>query len=129
MLLTIDLTSEIPIYMQIRNAIVTGIASGTLQDGDSLPSVRSLGAEIGVNLHTVNKAYRLLQSEGFIDILRNHGTVIHAGNAAQNAALFLQQADSTLHAFVSEAITRGVDRAVIHQMVDAVYDEIGGSKQ
>lgn len=129
MLLTIDLASEVPIYMQIRNAIVTGIASGTLQDGDLLPSVRSLGAEIGVNLHTVNKAYRLLQSEGFIEILRNHGTVVHAGDAARNAALFLEQAGASLHAFISEAITRGVDRAVIHQMIDTVYDEIGGKNQ
>lgn len=129
MLLTIDLASEVPIYMQIRNAIVTGIASGTLQDGDLLPSVRSLGAEIGVNLHTVNKAYRLLQSEGFIEILRNHGTVVRAGDAARNAALFLEQAGASLHAFISEAITRGVDRAVIHQMIDTVYDEIGGKNQ
>lgn len=127
MLLTIDLASEVPIYMQIRNAIVTGIADGTLRDNDSLPSVRLLGAELGVNLHTVNKAYRLLQSEGFIEILRNHGTVVHAGNAAQKAAGFLEQSDASLHAFVSEAITRGIDRAVIHRMIDAVYDEIGGN--
>ena len=128
MLLTIDLVSDVPIYMQIRNAIVTGIASEALHDGDSLPSVRSLGAEIGVNLHTVNKAYRLLQDEGFIEILRNHGTIIHAGEAARNAAFFLEQADTSLHSIVSEAITRGVDRAVIHQMIDAVYDEIGGKR-
>lgn len=127
MLLTVDLASEVPIYRQIRNAIVTGIADGTLQDGDPLPSVRSLGAELCVNLHTVNKAYRLLQSEDFIKILRNHGTVVHAGNAAQNAALFLQQSDGSLRAFVSEAITRGIDRAVIHRLIDAAYDEIGGN--
>lgn len=129
MLLTIDLASDVPIYMQIRNAIVTGIASGALQDNDPLPSVRSLGAELGVNLHTVNKAYRLLQNEGFIEILRNHGTIVHAGDAARNAALFLKQAGSSLHAFISEAITRGVDRAVIHRMIDTVYDEIGGKNQ
>lgn len=128
MLLTIDFASDEPIYMQIRNAIVTGIAAGKLRDGDTLPSVRSFGSEIGVNLHTVNKAYKLLQSEGFIEILRNHGTIIHAGDAARNAALFLEQTDVSLHAIVSEAITRGVDRAVIHKMIDGVYDEIGGNK-
>lgn len=126
MLLSIDFTSDEPIYMQIRNAIVTGIATGVLHDGDTLPSVRSLGAEIGVNLHTVNKAYKLLQSEGFIQILRNHGTVIQAGDAAQNAAQFLENTGSSLHAFVSEAITRGVDRTVIHKMIDNLYDEMEG---
>ena len=129
MLLTVDLTSDTPIYMQIRNAVVTGIASGTLRDGDPLPSVRSLGAEIGVNLHTVHKAYRLLQSEGFIAMLRNHRTVIHAGDAARDAADFLGQAGDALRAFVSEAITRGIDRAVIHRMIDAAYDEMGGNAQ
>lgn len=126
MLLTIDFASSDPIYMQIRNAVVTGIAAGALQDGDTLPSVRTLGAEIGVNLHTVNKAYKLLQSEGFIEILRNHGTVVRAGDAAKNAAQFLENTGASLHAIISEAITRGVDRATIHKMIDNVYDEIGG---
>lgn len=75
----------------ICNAIVTGIVSGVLNDGDPLPSVRSLAAEIGVNLHTVNKAYRLLQNVGIIKIFRNHGTFVYAGGAPRNAALFLEQ--------------------------------------
>ena len=128
-MLTINFASSEPIYVQIRNAVVTGIATGELKDGDSLPSVRTLGAEIGVNLHTVNKAYKLLQNEGFLEILRNHGTVVRAGDAAKNAARFLEQADAPLRALVSEAITRGVDRAVIHNMIDTVYDEIGGIDQ
>ena len=128
-MLTINFASSEPIYMQIRNAVVTGIATGELKDGDPLPSVRTLGAEIGVNLHTVNKAYKLLQNEGFLEILRNHGTVVRAGDAAKNAARFLEQADAPLRALVSEAITRGVDRAVIHNMIDTVYDEIGGIDQ
>lgn len=127
MLLTIDFASEEPIYMQIRNGIVTGIAIGTLRDGDSLPSVRTLGTEIGVNLHTVNKAYKLLQSEGFIEIRRNRGTFVHAGNAAKNTAQFLETAGESLRNMVSEAVTRGVDRAVIHKMVDNLYNELGGN--
>ncbi|MCO7175037.1 GntR family transcriptional regulator [Sporolactobacillus kofuensis] len=128
MLLTIDLSSDQPIYMQIRNGIVTGIASGQLQDGDALPSVRTLGAEIGVNLHTVNKAYKLLQNEGFIEIQRSRGTFIKAGNAAKSAADFLQTSGDQLRAIVSEAITRRIDRAVLHHMIDHQYDELEGNE-
>ncbi|TGA98872.1 GntR family transcriptional regulator [Sporolactobacillus shoreae] len=128
MLLSIDFGSDQPIYMQIRNGIVAGIASGQLQDGDPLPSVRTLGTDIGVNLHTVNKAYKLLQSEGFIEIQRSRGTFIHAGDAAKNAAGFLQESGSLMHTIISEAITRNVDRAVIHHMIDHLYDELEGEK-
>lgn len=124
MLITIDFASEEPIYMQIRNAVVAGIAAGELHDGDTLPSVRTLGMEIGVNLHTVNKAYKLLQSEGFIEILRSRGTVIHAGDAAKNAAQFLETAGASLRAIITEAVTRKVDRTVIHKMIDNLYDEL-----
>jgi DNA-binding transcriptional regulator YhcF (GntR family) len=112
--------------MQIRNGIVRGIAAGELHDGDPLPSVRTLGAEIGVNLHTVNKAYRLLQSEGFIEILRNRGAVIHAGDAAKTAAQFMETAGAALRNIVSEAVTRRIDRALLHAMVDNLYEELGG---
>jgi DNA-binding transcriptional regulator YhcF (GntR family) len=126
MLLTLDLAKDEPIYMQIRNGIVRGIAAGELHDGDPLPSVRTLGAEIGVNLHTVNKAYRLLQSEGFIEILRNRGAVIHAGDAAKTAAQFMETAGAALRNIVSEAVTRRIDRALLHAMVDNLYEELGG---
>ncbi|MCL1631674.1 GntR family transcriptional regulator [Sporolactobacillus sp. CPB3-1] len=128
MLLQIDFASDRPIYMQIRDSIVTGIASGTLKDGDSLPSVRTLGTEIGVNLHTVNKAYQLLQSEGFIEIQRRRGTFIKADSTAKNAADFLEKYGKTLKIIVSEAVTRRVDRAVLHQMIDHMYDELEGTK-
>lgn len=126
MQLSIDFHSEKPIYQQIRDGIVTGIASGTLQDGDPLPSVRALGMELGVNLHTVNKAYKLLQSEGFIEIQRSRGTQVKAGKAAQNAAEFLQTSGSALRAVLAKAMTRGIDRAVLHQMIDHFYDQLEG---
>jgi GntR family transcriptional regulator len=127
MLLTIDFTSEQPIYRQIRNGIVAGIATGQLQDGDSLPSVRTMGADIGVNLHTVNKAYKQLQSEGFLEIQRNRGAVIRAGEAEKNTVQFLEVAEFALKNIVMEAATRNVDRAVIHKILDNLYDELRGN--
>ena len=56
MLITIDAAAPEPLYLQIRNQIVAGIATGQLEPGQSLPSVRSLASDLGINLHTVNKA-------------------------------------------------------------------------
>lgn len=76
MLLSIDLASDEPIYMQIRSQIVHAVATGELEVGDSLPSVRSLAADLGVNMHTVNKAYALLRDEGYIAMRRRSGAVV-----------------------------------------------------
>ena len=77
MLLKIDFESELPIYEQLKRQIVIGIASGRLKPGESLPSVRQMGEDIGINLHTVNKTYNNLKSEGYVIIDRRKGTVIN----------------------------------------------------
>ena len=73
MLLRIDMTSDTPIYQQIRNEIVFAVAKENLKPGDALPTVRQLAQDIGVNPMTVNKAYALLKDEGVIIIDRRHG--------------------------------------------------------
>ena len=70
MFLEINLESEIPIYTQIRNEIIKGIALGQLNEGDGLPSVRQMAADMGINMHTINKGYNLLKQEGFLSIHR-----------------------------------------------------------
>lgn len=66
MVIRIDQSDEAPIYLQIRDQIIEGIARGELSPGDSLPSVRQLAADLGINLHTVNKAYAVLRDEGYV---------------------------------------------------------------
>ena len=56
MILSIDQRSEAPLYLQIRDQVIEAIARGELAPGDALPSVRSLASDLGINLHTVNKA-------------------------------------------------------------------------
>ncbi|HIS39718.1 MAG TPA: GntR family transcriptional regulator [Candidatus Aphodovivens avistercoris] len=66
MILRIDQASPDPIYQQIRDQIVAAIARGELKAGDRLPGVRALASDLGVNLHTVNKAYAVLRDEGYL---------------------------------------------------------------
>jgi GntR family transcriptional regulator len=72
----IDSLSQIPIYMQLRNQVILGIASNQLKEGESLPSARRLSADLGINLHTVNKSYALLSDEGYIATDRRKGTFV-----------------------------------------------------
>ena len=76
MLLNLDFTAEEPIYRQIRAQIVGAIATGELSVGDALPSVRSLAGDLGVNMHTVNKAYAILRDEGYVTMRGRSGAVI-----------------------------------------------------
>ena len=62
--------------MQLQNQIIMGIATATIQEGESLPSVRQLADTVGINMHTVNKAYSILKQEGFIQLDRRRGAVI-----------------------------------------------------
>ena len=76
MIIKIDFNSEEAIYIQLTNQIIMGIATSRLHEGDILPSVRQLAETVGINMHTVNKAYSLLRQQGFVNIDRRHGAVI-----------------------------------------------------
>ena len=73
MLIRIDFESDTPIYAQLRDQVVIGIADGSLEKGEALPSVRRMAADIGVHAHTVNKSYAMLRDEGYITMDRRSG--------------------------------------------------------
>lgn len=77
MILNLDFNSDVPIYTQIKEQIIKSIANGDLKINESLPSVRNMPEEIGVNLHTVNKSYNLLKDEGYINIDRRKGAIVN----------------------------------------------------
>ena len=76
MLIAFDFQSDIPLYIQLRNQIVVGIAQGKLIPGEQLPTIRALAEESGVNMMTISKAYQLLKREGYIHTDRRSGTVV-----------------------------------------------------
>lgn len=86
MLLTIDSHASLPLYRQIHDQIVAGIATGELEPGQSLPSVRALASDLGINLHTVNKAYAVLRDEGYVSMRGRAGAVITEPASADRKA-------------------------------------------
>ena len=117
MVITVDKLSDDPLYLQLRDAVIAGIASGELRPGDALPSVRSLAEDLGINLHTVNKAYETLRDEGYVIMLGRRGAYVAdapadpaAGmdEAALEAALTklateFKASGGTRHAFLAAA--------------------------
>ncbi len=77
MILNLDFNSDKSIYTQICDELTKSIAKGDLKINESLPSVRNMAESIGVNLHTVNKAYNSLKDEGFLNIDRRKGAVVN----------------------------------------------------
>ena len=96
MVITVDKLSDAPLYLQLRDSVIAGIAAGELRPGDALPSVRALAEDLGINLHTVNKAYATLRDEGYVILLGRRGAYVAdtpsdpaagMGEAALEAAL------------------------------------------
>lgn len=76
MILEIDPHSEEPIYLQLRNQIIIGIARGELKPDEQLPTVRQFADELGVNTMTVSKGYQQLREEGYLITDRRRGTLV-----------------------------------------------------
>lgn len=109
MLIELDLSSITPIYTQLRNQIVLGIAKGELQPGESLPTVRQLAQDAGVNTMTVNKAYQQLKAEGYIVADRRRGAqVCPPRRAGTNPVAPPPQMEQRLELLSAEACLNGM---------------------
>ena len=123
MLIRIDFNSDEALYLQLRNQIIMGIANAEIQEGESLPSVRELADSIGINMHTVNKAYSILRQEGYLKLDRRHGAIICIDEDKHNAELETMNA---MRAILARAICKDITRSEIHDMVEQIYDEYMG---
>ena len=123
MILEVDFNSEEALYIQLRNQIIVGIATNRLKEGESLPSVRQLAESIGINMHTVNKAYTVLKQEGFVKVDRRRGAVI-AIDADRISDL--EQMRESLRVILARPSCRNISREEVHALIDEIYEEYGG---
>lgn len=121
-LVQIDFDSDEAIYIQLRNQIILGIATSRLREGDSLPSVRQLAEEIGINMHTVNKAYSLLRQEGLLTLDRRRGAVIRID---ADKLFAMEELRRELQVTLAEAVCKNTSREEVHGLVDEIYLQYG----
>ncbi len=119
MFIEIDFNSDEALYLQLRNQIILGIATDQFHEGESLPSVRSLADNIGINMHTVNKAYTVLKQEGYVKVDRRRGAVI-AVDADQ--ARTMEEIRRQLQVIIAKSSCKNIAREEIHGLVDEIFD-------
>lgn len=120
MIIRLDMTSEVPIYVQLRNAVVVGIGKGELAPGEGLPTVRQMAEDLGVNTMTVNKAYAILKNEGFIEIDRRHGARVNPRE--DKFGVFREKAEEELLLLIAEATVRGLKKSEFMELCEKVYE-------
>ena len=111
--------SDEALYLQLCNRIIMDIATETLRDGDSLPSVRQMADLIGINMHTVNKAYSVLKQEGFVKLDRRRGACVCLDMDKMQA---LEEMRQNMAEVVGRGICRDVTREEAHSILDQVFD-------
>ncbi len=126
MFIEIDFNSDEALYLQLRNQIIIGIATSQYQEGDTLPSVRQLADTIGINMHTVNKAYSVLKQEGFVKVDRRRGAVIAIDIDKLQA---MEELKRDLQVLLAKSRCKKISREEVHALIDEIYqnyDDNGG---
>ncbi len=120
MFIEIDFQSEEAIYRQLYRQIIVGIATRNLVQGESLPSVRDMADQIGINMHTVNKTYSILKEEGFLQMDRRRGAVVSVNPEKADAERELCEA---LKVALAKASVRKISTERVHELVDQICEE------
>ena len=120
MIIEIDFSSGEALYMQLRNQIIMGIATDQFKEGDSLPSVRQLADTIGINMHTVNKAYTVLKQEGYVKVDRRKGVVIAVDVDKMST---LAELKKELQVILAKSSCKNITKEEIHELIEEIYED------
>lgn len=124
MYIKIDFNSDEALYLQLRNQIIIGIATSQYQEGDTLPSVRQLADTIGINMHTVNKAYSVLRQEGFVKVDRRRGAVIAIDIDKLQA---MEELKRDMQVLLAKSRCKRISREEVHALIDEIYQNYDGN--
>lgn len=123
MIIDIDFNSDEALYLQLRNQIIIGIATSKIRIGEELPSVRQLADAIGINMHTVNKAYTVLKQEGFVKVDRRRGAVVAIDMDKMET---MKELRKDLKVLLARSSCKNISREEVHALIDEVYENYGG---
>ncbi len=123
MIIRIDFQSDVPIYLQIRSAVIQAIASHELRPGEMMPSIRQMASDLGINLHTVNKAYNLLKQDGFVQVHRQKGVVVQTNIIPYSDEKFQKTLKESLRPFIAEAVCRNMEEKDFIKICHEIFQD------
>lgn len=121
MYITVDERDARPLYQQLVDEIKTLIACGELSAGNSLPPVRQIAADLGVNLNTVAFAYKRLQKEGLIRVRHGSGAVVISQTVTDKPQDRLR---AQLRTALTQLILAGLKQPEIKALIQEELDEL-----
>ncbi|CQR45907.1 HTH-type transcriptional repressor YtrA [Paraliobacillus sp. PM-2] len=114
---------DIPLYRQLSTQIMESVVRGELLAGDTLPSVRALAGDLGVNMHTVNKSYHELEAKGIIEIVPKKGAVIKA-KEQKISTKRLEGLSDEFRPIVVEALINGMNQEEIYMLITNIISKV-----
>ena len=120
MIIEIDFNSEDGLYLQLCNQIIMSIGTSRYREGDPLPSVRQLADSIGINMHTVNKAYTVLKQEGYVKVDRRRGAVIAIDVDRMET---LEALKKELQVILAKGSCKNISKEEIHELIEEIYED------
>lgn len=120
MMIEIDFSSSEALYLQLCNQIIMGIATEDIREGEVLPSVRQMADIVGINMHTVNKAYTYLKQEGYVRVDQRRGTVVALDVDKLKA---LAELKKELRVILAKSSCKNIAKEEIHQLIEEIYQD------
>jgi GntR family transcriptional regulator len=122
MVLTLDFDGPVPVYLQIYQQLADAVAAGRLPEGATLPSTRQMARDLGLNYHTVHRAYDLLLTGGIIAMeARRKAVIMPAGSRAPTAEWLIQWTNR-VRVLIAEARAVGMTRADLRHRLEELLD-------
>ena len=122
----LDLATGVPAYRQIIDQVLGAIASGTLQGGDQLPTVRQLAVDLSINPNTVVRAYRELEIRGMLTTQQGIGTFVTMQPVPIDEAVRQRQLDQLIGDLLARAGAAGLTAdEVVARLQEFISDQRG----
>ena len=112
-----------PIYEQLISQIKSGVISGEIANGEVLPSVRTMSADLRISALTVKKAYDRLEDEGFVTTVHGKGTFVNTADRQMAAEARRKAVEDDFSAAVQRAKAAGLDDDEIRAALEIILEE------